>query len=121
MKKILLVENDPFLIDIYVSRLREEGYKVEVALDGERAMEKIKKEKPDLLVLDIILPKMDGWDVLKEITKEVQLKKIKVIILSNLGEQKEIKKGLEMGAVDYLVKANYTPSEVVEEIKKILE
>lgn len=121
MKKILLVEDDPFLVDIYFSRLKEEGYKVDVAPDGEKALEKIKKTKPDLLVLDIILPKMDGWDLLKRMTKEGQIKKIKVIILSNLGEQKEIKKGLDMGVIKYLVKANYTPSEVVEEIKKILK
>jgi len=121
MKKILLVEDDPFLIDIYVSRLKGEGYKIDVAPDGERALEKIKKAKPDLLVLDIILPKMDGWELLRKMIKEGRLKKIKVIILSNLGEQKEIKKGLDMGVIKYLVKANYTPSEVVEEIKKILK
>lgn len=120
MKSILLVEDDPFLIDIYVTRLRDESYKIEVAKDGKSALEKLKKKKPSLLLLDIVLPKMDGWELLKKIAKDSKLKKMKVIILSNLGERKEIKKGLGLGAVKYLVKANYTPSEVVEEIKKIL-
>jgi len=121
MKKIILVEDDPFLIDIYVSRLKDEGYEVKVSSNGEKALEEIKKGTPDLLVLDIVMPKMDGWTVLKEISEKIKSKEIKVMILSNLGEKEEVERGYEMGASGYLIKANYTPTEVVEEIKKILE
>ncbi len=121
MKKILLVEDDPFLVDIYSSRLKSEGYKIDMAGDGELAVKKIKKEKPDILLLDMVLPKMDGWGVLREINENKELlKDMKIIILSNLGEQKEIERGLEMGSTAYIVKADHTPSETVEKIKKIL-
>ncbi len=121
MKSILLVEDDPFLIDIYLTRLKEAGYTVDVASNGEIALDKLKKSKPDLMILDIILPKMDGWEVLKRIGPDLKLKKLKVIVLSNLGQKEEVEAGFELGAVKYFVKAEYTPSEVVEEIKKILE
>jgi len=120
MRKILLVEDDPLLVDIYSTRLKEGGYKVEVATSGENALNKIKSSTPDLLILDIILPKMDGWELLKKAGTGGKLKNMKVIILSNLGDKEEIDKGLNMGAVKYLVKANYTPTEVVEEIKKVI-
>ena len=121
MRSILLVEDDPFLIDIYVTRLKGEGYSVEVAPDGEIALDKLKKGKFDLAVLDIILPKLDGWEVLKRIKGNPKFKNLKVIILSNLGQKEEVETGFELGAVKYFVKAEYTPTEVVEEIKKMLE
>ena len=118
MKKILLVEDDPFLIDIYTTKLREENFKVVVADNGDRALELIEKEKPDLVLLDIVLPNKDGWEILKEI--KAKNNKIKVIILSNLGQKEEVEKGLNLGAEKYLIKSNFTPSEVVEEIKKLI-
>ncbi len=121
MKSILLVEDDPFLVDIYVTRLKEEEYEIRVAENGEKALKELKKKKPDLLLLDIVLPKMDGWQLLEKMTEDNKLKKVKVVILSNLGEKDEIKKGFDLGIVEYLVKANYTPTEVVEEVKKILK
>jgi len=121
MKTILLVEDDPFLIDIYVTQLERAGYKVEVAADGEIALSKIKKLEPDLLILDIILPKVDGWEFLKTIRQDARLKQLKVIILSNLGQKEEVEKGFDFGVVKYFIKAEYTPKEVVEEIKKILK
>ena len=121
MKFILLIEDDPFLIDIYVTRLRKEDYKIDVASDGEIALDKLKKGKFDLVILDIILPKIDGWEILKKIKENSKFKKLKVIILSNLGQKEEIETGFELGAVKYFIKAEYTPTEVVEEIKKILE
>ncbi len=121
MNSILLIEDDPFLIDIYVTQLKEAGFKVEVASDGELALVKIKETIPDLLVLDIILPKVDGWELLKTIRQDPKLKKLKVVILSNLGQKEEVEKGFELGAIKYFIKAEYTPSEVVEEIKKILK
>ncbi len=120
MKKILLVEDDPFLIDIYTTKLKEAGFSIEVAIDGEEAIRKIEEKKPDLVVLDIVLPQMDGWTILREIKSEPKLKNLKVIILSNLGQKEEVEKGMNLGAVKYLIKAHYTPSQVVEEIKKII-
>ena len=121
MKKIILVEDDPFLIDIYTTKLKELDFAIQVATDGEEAINKIKEEKPDLIVLDIVLPHVDGWEILREIKGEEKLAKTKIIILSNLGQKEEVEKGLQLGATKYLIKAHYTPSQVVEEIKKILK
>lgn len=120
MKNILLVEDDPFLIDIYSTKLKESGFGVEVASDGEKALTKASEKKYDLVILDIVLPQMDGWEILGKI-KEGSNKDLKIIILSNLGQKSEVEKGLKMGATKYLIKAHYTPSEVVEEIKKIID
>ncbi len=121
MKKILLVEDDPFLIDIYSTKFKEVGFEVEVAEDGEKCLEKLEEKIPDLLLLDVVLPNLNGWEIIRRIKKEERLKGLKIIILSNLGEKEEIEKGLKCGAEKYLVKAHYTPSEVVEEIIKILK
>jgi len=121
MKQILLVEDDPFLIDIYTTKFKESGFSVEVASSGEQALQKAKELNPDLIVLDIVLPQMDGWEILKEIKNEKGLKDLKIIMLSNLGQKEEVEKGINLGAVSYLIKAHYTPSQVVEEIKKVLK
>jgi DNA-binding response OmpR family regulator len=125
MKKILLVEDDPFLIDIYQKKLRDSGFKVEVAKDGERVLEILKEKNFDLMLLDIVLPKIDGWKILEELgemkKEKKDLEKMKIIIWSNLGEKEDIKKGLSLGATSYLIKANFTPSEVVREIEKLLK
>lgn len=119
-KKILLVEDDPLLIDIYCNKIRESGFIVTVAEDGEKALQKIKEEKPDLVVLDIVLPKIDGWEIMSEIRKDKGLDNLKVVILSNLGQKGEIEKGLAMGAQKYLIKAHYTPTEIINQIKEVL-
>lgn len=121
MKSILLVEDDPFLIDIYTTKLKEVGYSVDVADDGEEALNKIKEQKPDLILLDIVLPSINGWEILRRIKKDEELKNLKVIILSNLAEKEEVEKGMNCGAEKYLVKAHYTPTEVIKEITKILD
>ena len=131
MKSILLVEDDPFLIDIYSTKLKESGFKTEIVQNGEDALKKIKERNasgqkkkslwPDLLVLDIVLPKVDGWQVLEEIKKDSQLKNLKIIVFTNLGQKEEVEKGLALGATKYLIKAHYTPAELVEEIKKVLK
>lgn len=121
MKKILLIEDDPFLIDIYTTKLKREGFSTSVANDGKIGLEKIREDKPDLVILDIVLPNADGWEILSEIKNDEQIKSVKVVILSSLGQKDEVEKGLRLGAVKYLVKAHYTPSEVVREIKKIFE
>lgn len=121
MKSILLVEDDPFLIDIYSTKLKESGFQVEVASDGEKALAEVAKNKFDLVILDIVLPQMDGWEILEKMQSEkIKNQNLKVIILSNLGQKEEVAKGLRLGADKYLIKAHYTPSEVVAEIKKII-
>ena len=120
MNTILLVEDDPFLIDIYTTKLEQDGFLVKVAKNGQEAFKLLKKKIPDLLILDVVLPQVDGWNVLSEIKENKKCKKIPVVILSNLGQRAEVEKGLKLGAEKYLIKAHYTPSEVVGEIKKIL-
>ena len=120
MKKILLVEDDSFIIDIYVTKLKEVGFSVQSAVNGEDALAKIKQGKPDLVLLDIVLPEVNGFEFLQEIKSIPELKNVPVIVLSNLGQKKEVEKGLGLGAAKYLIKAHYTPSEVVAEIKQLL-
>lgn len=121
MKNILLIEDDPFLIEIYTTKLKEAGYSVDIAEDGDTGLRAIKQKAPDLVLLDVVLPNFNGWEILRKIRRTKNLKDLKVIILSNLGEREEIEKGLKLGAAKYLVKAHFTPSEVVKEIKKILK
>lgn len=121
MKKILFVEDDPFLIDIYATKLKQAGFEVAVQSDGEKVLSSILKEKPDVAILDIVLPHLDGWDILRSIRRDEQAKNTKIVILSNLGQKDEVEKGLGLGASKYLIKAHYTPSQVVEEITKMLE
>ena len=124
MKKILLVEDDPFLIDIYTRKLKKAGFGIVVAENGEEALKLLQQKVFDLVVLDIVLPQVDGWTILREIKelkqKNKSLENLKIIILSNLSQKEEVEKGLKLGASKYLIKAHYTPSQVVEEIKKIL-
>jgi DNA-binding response OmpR family regulator len=120
MKNILLVEDDSFLIDIYTTKMKESGFSVEVASEGEEAVRKAKEQQFDLVLLDIVLPKVDGWDILRQIKAESKLKDLKVIIISNLSQKEEVEKGMNLGADKYLIKAHYTPSEVVKEIKEVL-
>ena len=121
MEKILLVEDDPFLIDIYTTKLKAEGFDFISAKDGEAALEKIKSHKPALVILDIVLPNMDGWQVLKQIKNIEGVEKMKILVLSNLGQKEEVEKGLRLGADKYLIKSDFTPSQVVEEIKGLIK
>jgi len=121
MKNILLVEDDPFLVDIYTTKLKGLDFEIDVAGDGEQALKRMKEKQFDLVMLDIVLPHLDGWEVLKQMSEDKNLSGLKVIVLSNLGQKEEVEKGLKLGAVKYLIKAHYTPAEVVDEIKKILK
>ena len=120
MKRILLIEDDPFLIDIYTTKLKEANFEITTATDGEKAIAKLKEKKVDLIILDIVLPYIDGWEILKKIKQDPGLKNLKIIILSNLGQKEDIEKGLKLGAIKYFIKAYRTPSEIIEEIKKYL-
>jgi len=120
--KILIVEDDAFLADIYKTKLESEGFKVTVAGDGEKGLKMIQTKNPDLVLLDILLPKLDGFAIL-EIVKapNSEVKNIPIILLTNLGQNDEVQKGIKSGAADYLIKAHFKPAEVVEKIRKILE
>lgn len=120
-KKILIVEDDKFLRELISRKLAKENYETVEAIDGEEGITKAKEEKPDLILLDLILPTIDGFEVLAKIKAEPTLSHIPVIILSNLGQREDVEKGLELGAVDYLIKAHFTPGEIIDKIRKILK
>lgn len=120
-KKILIIEDDKFLRELIGQKLLKEGYDIVEAVDGEKGIKTIKDEKPDLVLLDLILPGMDGFEVLTKIKEDAGVAQIPVIILSNLGQKDDIEKGLKMGAVDYLIKAHFTPGEIIDKIKVVLK
>lgn len=121
MKKILFVEDEPTLQKAVGEILTQEDFKVFSALDGEKGLELIKKEEPDLVLLDLILPKKDGFEVLKEMKEDEKLKGIPVIVLTNLEGTGDVEKALSLGATTYLVKANYELEDVVKMIKQTLK
>lgn len=120
-KKILIVEDDKFLRELIAQKLIKEGYDIVEAVDGEKGIKSVKEEKPDLILLDLILPGIDGFEVLAKIKENPVLSQIPVIILSNLGQKDDIERGLKIGAVDYLIKAHFTPGEIVEKVKTVLK
>lgn len=120
-KTILVIEDDKFLRELISQKLMKEGYNVSEAVDGEEGIKKIKTEKPDLVLLDLILPGIDGFEVLSQKKEDPGLSSIPVIILSNLGQKEDVEKGLKLGAVDYLIKAHFTPGEIIEKIKIVLK
>lgn len=118
---ILIVEDDIFLADLYKTKFELEGFEVFVAYDGEKGLELIAKNKPAIILLDLILPKMSGFVVLENIKKDKKLKDIPVILLTNLSQKADVEKGLALGADDYLIKAHFMPSEVVVKIKELIK
>lgn len=119
--KILIVEDDPFLSSIASVRLKQEGYNVSVATDGAQALSLIEKEIPDLVLLDIVMPGINGFDVLKAIKADERYTKVSVIMFSNLGQEHEIEDSKKLGADDFLVKAKFTPREVLQKIRELLK
>jgi len=119
-KKILIIEDEKTLRFILAQQLEEEGFEVLEAIDGEEGLQKLKENKVDLIILDLLLPGMDGFEVLSIIKKNPELSQIPVIILSNFGEKERIEKGLKLGVIDYIVKANFSLDEIVFRIKKVL-
>ncbi len=117
---ILLVEDDMDLIEMYETKFKMEGFQVERAGNGAEALNKIKESKPSIVLLDIVMPEVDGVQVLRDLKTDPATKEIPVLLLTNLGQDGDIKKGMELGAADYLIKANFTPNEVVGKINKVL-
>lgn len=120
MNHVLIVEDEDFLVRALKDNLVAEGHGVAVAVDGEAAFDEIRKKKPSLILLDLLLPKKNGFDVLKEIRQSPEWQLIPVIILSNLGEDSEIKRALDLGANDYFVKSQHPIQEVVEKVNEYL-
>lgn len=118
--KILIVEDDSFLLSMYATKFEVEGFEVIMAEDGEKGLRLAKKELPDMILLDILLPKMNGFEVLKALKEDETTKNLKVLLLTNLSQRAEVDQGFDFGAVDYLIKAHFMPSEVVAKVKKIL-
>ena len=120
MKKILFIEDESALQKTFGEILRQEGYEMISALDGKTGLRLAKSEKPDLILLDLILPKMPGFDVLKKLKEDNETKDIPVIVLTNLEDIKDVDRAIELGATTYLVKAKYSLEEIVEKIKNAL-
>lgn len=120
MSKVLLVEDEQTLQDMYHIKLEKEGFTVVTAGDGATAIELAKKENPDIILLDVILPKMDGFAVLEQIRKVKPLAKTPIIMLTNLGQKEDIAKGKKFGATDYLVKANTTPADIANKVASLV-
>ncbi|MCX6702276.1 MAG: response regulator [Candidatus Wolfebacteria bacterium] len=120
MAKILLVEDDPFLSSLLKNRLQKEGFEIALAKDGEQAISNLRSDKYDIVLLDIILPKKSGFEVLEEIRQDPILEKMGVIIISNLGQPEDMAKGRQFGVIEYFVKAKTSIDDLVSKIKDIM-
>lgn len=118
---VYLVEDDSFISGMYQAKLKNMGYVVEVASDGEAAWNRLQQDPlPDLILLDVVLPKKDGFEILEQLRADARTKDLAVILLTNLGQKPDVERGIKLGADDYIIKAHYTPSEVMDKIEKIL-
>ena len=121
VKNILIIEDDDFFRELIRKKLLSENINVLEAVDGESGIKLVSEKKPDLIILDLLLPNMDGFEVLSKIKSNTDLSSIPVIILSNLGQQEDIERGLKLGADDYLVKSQFDIDQVTDKIKTTLK
>ena len=120
MNHVLIVEDEDFLVRALKDNLVAEGCSVSVATDGEMVLEKLKEKKPAIILLDLLLPKKNGFDVLRDLKASPEFQHVPVVVLSNLGEDTEIKRALELGANDYFVKSQHPIQEVIEKVSEYL-
>lgn len=120
-KKILVIEDDKFISEVYIAKLSKEGFDTILVNDGEAALEKAQKEKPDLILLDIFMPKIGGMDVLRILKEKDETRNIPIVMLTNATEQEYIDDAMELGADDYLVKSNFTPEEILHKVLEYCE
>lgn len=120
-RKILVVEDDKFLRELFVRKMFNEGFDVDSAIDAEQAFDVLKNKKPEIILLDLILPGVDGFEILTQIKKDDNLKHIPVMVISNLGQKEDIDRAIELGAVDFLIKANYTLDEIIARVLTVLK
>lgn len=120
--RVLIVEDDQFLRELSTKKLTKEGFQVEFAIDGDEGWAKIQSMKPDVVLLDIILPGIDGFEILTRVrgSEDLTVREVPLILLSNLGQESDVAKGERLGADDYLIKANFTIDEIIEKIKSVL-
>jgi CheY-like chemotaxis protein len=119
--KILVVEDDFFLIKVFQTKLSNEGFQVEIAADGVLAMEMLTRFTPDLILLDLVMPRKDGFEVLEDLSKDKKFSQIPVIVLTNLGQDSDIERVKKYGVVDYLVKSDIAIDDVVAKAKSALK
>ena len=117
-KKILIVEDEEIMLGLLQKKLAKEGYEISIARDGEKGLEVMKEVKPDLILLDIIMPKMGGFEVMEEMNKNKELKKIPVVVISNSGQPVELDRAQKLGAKDWLIKTEFDPQEVIDKVVK---
>ncbi len=119
---IVLVEDDSFISGMYYTKLASLGWTVEVIDDGDAAWTRLQQDPlPDLLLLDIVLPKKDGFEILEALRKDKRTKTLPIILLTNLGQKPDVERGIKLGADDYIIKAHFTPTEVVDKITALLQ
>jgi DNA-binding response OmpR family regulator len=121
MRKVLIIEDDSFLQGLEASKLEKSGFKVVTASTGEEAMKKIAEPDIDIILLDLLLPDFDGFEILVKIKETEHLKNIPVIVFSNLSEEKDVKRSKELGATDFLVKSNFTLDELIKHMNTIIK
>ena len=121
MSKILIIEDDNFLLSLIVEKFTQLGFDAEAAADGEEGLNKILNNKYDLILLDMILPKMDGFKVLEEIKKNQSLKNLPIVVTSNLYDKNDIDRAVSLGAADYIIKAYNSPENIVDRVKAFLQ
>lgn len=120
-KNILIIEDDDFFRDLLKKKLLSLGFIILEAVNGEEGIEEVEKKKPDLIILDLLLPNIDGFEVLSKVKTNTDTSSIPVIIVSNLGQQEDVERGLKLGAVDYLIKSQFDIDSIVKKIKNILK
>jgi DNA-binding response OmpR family regulator len=119
--KVLIIEDDSYISDMYKIKLESDNFEVVIAEDGVIGLKQLEKYRPDVILLDVVMPKVDGFSVLKTIKNNSEIKNIPVVMLTNLGQKDNVERGFELGASGYIIKAHFTPSEVVKKVKEILE
>lgn len=119
--KVLLVEDDQMIVDMYKMRLEEEGFEVLITEKGSEVLGLAKKNKPAIILLDVILPETDGFSILRSLHSSTETRNIPVLLLTNLGQESDQEKGVEMGASGYFVKSQHTPVEVINKIKELIK
>lgn len=121
MARVLLVEDDPFLARAYEIKFQAEGFDFSLARTGDEGLEKVKKQTPDLLLLDIMLPGKSGFEILEEMQKDEKLKKVPVVMLSNLGQDEDVQRALQLGAKEFLIKTDVKLEDVAQTVRKYLK
>ena len=120
-KTVLIVEDDRFLRDLIQQKLTKEGFKTIAAVDGEEGLKSATEQKPHLILLDLILPGIDGFEVLRKIKGDASTSGIPIIVLSNLGQKEDMDRALKAGAEDFMVKAHFTPTEIIAKVRGVLK